>query len=119
MTVNRKMTPKGPTVATETTDLREILAELAEEAALLSLALDGAVAIQWSASPVPRPREDTTERSKGAPPSDPTGDVALEERRLAVRAAVEDGARSLRVATAMVSAAASRVSREVDAWEGR
>lgn len=106
-------------MATEQTDLREILADLAERSAGLIASLDQAAALQWSASPVPKPRDDTAERSKGSPPSDPTADVVLDDRRLAVRAAVEDGARSLRVATAMVEASRQRVESAIGGWEGK
>ena len=53
--------------------------------------LPQAAAIQWNKSPARRgrPKEDTTERSLGGPPSDPTADVVLDDARLHVRDAVQ------------------------------
>jgi hypothetical protein len=65
--------------------------------ALLAL-LPDAYARQWEASPVPKPREDTTERSSGGRPSDPTADTVLDARRLALRGAVSRAERVLLLA---------------------
>lgn len=73
------------------------LARLIEEEtrALLSESLAPAHARQWQASPVPTPREDTAERSSGGAPPNPTADVALDGRRLALRERVRDAERAL------------------------
>jgi hypothetical protein len=58
-----------------------------EETDALAELLPAAVERQWTVSPVPKPREDTAERSSGGR-SDPTGDTALDGRRLDVRESV-------------------------------
>lgn len=95
-----------------------LLDELRERAADVGRLLDEALVCQWQASPAPRPREDTTERSKGGPPSDPTGDVVLDDRRLALRSAVDSAALSLRVAKAGLGGAHRRLEEALRAWEG-
>lgn len=57
--------------------------------------LEDARARQWDPSPAPRPREDTSQRSVGGAPSDPTADTVLDARRLAVRDAVSRAERVL------------------------
>ena len=99
-------------------DLAADVNALAEEIRALARRLDAAVAVQWQAPPVPRPRDDTTERSKGAPPSNPTADTALDDRRLALRSAVRGGQQSIRLATASVPAATSRLDAALVAFEG-
>lgn len=59
---------------------------VAEEALKLALALNMADEIQWERSPVPTPRDDTTQRASGGH-GDPTGDIVLDPRRMAVRGA--------------------------------
>ena len=64
------------------------LAQLIEqETEELMSALPAALARQWTASPVPKPREDTTQRASGGK-SDPTSDIVMDQRRLAVRETV-------------------------------
>lgn len=65
-----------------------------ELTALLGLLPDGR-ARQWDPSPVARPREDTSQRSIGGAPSDPTSDTVLDARRLAVSDAVSRAERVL------------------------
>lgn len=65
-----------------------------ESDAVLAL-LPDAHARQWLASPAPRPREDTPQRSTGDRPSDPTADTVLDPRRLAVSDAVSRAERVL------------------------
>lgn len=69
----------------ETTDIAEYVRLIEEEAARLIESLPSALERQWTTSPVPRPREEEERRSIGDLPSDPTADVALDPRRLAVR----------------------------------
>ena len=64
--------------------------------ALLRASLPPALARQWEGSPVPKPREDTAERSSGGRPANPTADVVLDGRRLAVRDAVTNAEGDLR-----------------------
>lgn len=90
---------------------------LADKIRTLARLLDAAVAVQWQAPPVARPHDDTAERSKGAPPSNPTADVALDGRRLALRAAIVEGQRAIRKATTAASAAGAHLSGALDAWQ--
>lgn len=89
----------------------------AEEAIRLSSSLSAAEAIQWAASPVPKPREDTTERAKGGH-GDPTPSIVLDDRRLGVRAAVEAAHRELAAATEKLVEQREAVDAAVDLWNG-
>lgn len=60
--------------------------EAATEYLLLAQVLTKAEAVQWQPSPVPKPREDVIRSAGGH--GDPTGDAALDPRRLKLRAAV-------------------------------
>ena len=90
----------------------------AKETLLLARSLGEAEEIQWTAAPIPKPREDTTERSKGDRHGDPTLDTVLDERRLAVRLRVEEA----RVILAHNEEAAVDARRNLDAaiaaWNG-
>ena len=80
-------------------------------------ALTDALKYQWEAPPVPRPANDTSERSKG-PVSDPTPQIALDGRRLALRATVLEAERAVVRIRAVVSELADRVEGSVARWEG-
>lgn len=73
--------------------------------------------VQWSAAPVSRARADTTERAKGVR-SDPTVAVALDPKRLRVRAAVIGADRALEDATRALAAADSALRVAVAEWRG-
>src|SRR5690606_20066426 len=79
----------GPTSDRRRAVMTDTAASLREALDDLLASLDAARARQWETSPVPRPRDDTTERSKGEAPSDPTADTVLDARRLAVRKEVQ------------------------------
>jgi len=79
--------------------------------------LNEALSYQWEAPPVPRPSDDTAERSKG-PVSDPTPQIALDGRRLALRATVLEAERAVVRIRAVVSELADRVEGSVARWEG-
>lgn len=66
-----------------------------QESDALLATLPEATARQWSSSPVPKPREDTPQRASGDRPADPTGDIVLDARRLAVRDTVVRSERAL------------------------
>lgn len=96
----------------------EMLAELIrEEVAALLETLPDAYARQWTASPVPRPREDTNERAKG-PHSDPTPSIALDGRRLALRDQVVASEHVLRSAAVAVRGVRRGLERALDRWDG-
>ena len=98
------------------TILEEIAAVDAELQRLWT-SLNEALSYQWDAPPVPRPSDDTAERSKG-PVSDPTPQIALDGRRLALRATVLEAERAVVRIRAVVSELADRVEGSVARWEG-
>ena len=90
----------------------------AAETLALAQSMQKADAIQWEAAPIPRPSDDTTERAKGGH-GDPTQAIALDDRRLAVRAQYDAAMAALDTAYAAVRAARRHLDGAVDAWEGR
>lgn len=97
----------------------EYLANLiAEEVKHLLELLPEASARQWLAAPVPKPRYDTDERSIGGAPGDPTADVALDPRRLAVRRLVRDSEKVLRDTAVRVRGVRRAMERTLDWYDG-
>lgn len=97
----------------------DVLQDTAAAFLRLTQALGEAEAVQWDpAARRPQARDDTTERSKGGH-GDPTADVALDERRLALRDAVEEARLRLQIAATGVSAADRHLREALDAWAGR
>lgn len=99
---------------TARTTLPPIVRDLAEHALGLAALLPQAEGIQWTTAPVPRPRDDTTERASGGH-GDPTFATVADDRRLGVRAAVltsydalEQAIRALIAAEQAVEGAISR-----------
>lgn len=88
-----------------------------QETDALAELLPDAVIRQWTTSPALKPREDTTERGSGAY-SDPTGDAALDDRRLQVRAFVRDAEALLRETAARTQGVRLGLERAVDRWNG-
>lgn len=88
-----------------------------QEADALAEILPDAISRQWSTSPALKPREDTTERSSGAY-SDPTGDTALDDRRLEVRAFVREAEGVLRETAARTRGVRLGLERAIDRWNG-
>ncbi|URQ05031.1 hypothetical protein SEA_ITER_43 [Arthrobacter phage Iter] len=89
----------------------------AREALLLIQSLTTAAEIQWEPSPVPKPREDTSQRASGGH-GDPTGDIVLDARRLALRDAVSDAEAVLSRYVAELIAARVNVDHAVARWNG-
>lgn len=89
--------------ATTTLQLAQLLGE-AQEA-------------QWKPSHVPQPRDDTSERAKGGH-GDPTLATVVDDRRLALRAAVIQSEQALETAFATVRQAADRLQLQLDRWAG-
>jgi hypothetical protein len=73
--------------------------------------------VQWSAAPATRARADTTERSKGVR-SDPTPAIALDEKRLRVRAAVIGAERAIEDSTRVLREADTTLRQAVAEWRG-
>ena len=101
----------------QTPPLPELVREIAEESLGLASELEGAHAIQWSAAPVPKPHDDTTERAKGGH-GDPVPSIVTDPRRLAVRAAVVDAEIELAKMIAAVREARATVREAVARWQG-
>lgn len=99
------------------TPLPPLVRTLAEEAISTARLLTEADAIQWESSPVPRPREDTTERASGGH-SDPTLNTVADERRLAVRSALADSRAALEETVDRLRAYRLQLESAIDAWSG-
>lgn len=95
-----------------------IRAIIDEEVGALLTALPAARSRQWTASPVPRPREDTTERSHGGPPPNPTADLVLDPRRLALREAVVRAEHTLIALATRLADARRDLERATAAFDG-
>lgn len=89
-----------------------------EESLALIRALPPALDRQWSPSPAPRPYEDTSQRTTGDRPSDPTGDTVLDPRRLAVRESVTNAERMLARAVVGLRLARLQVEKAVARFDG-
>lgn len=97
--------------------LARLVALVREESAALEAALSGALAVQWQPSPVPKPRDDTTERAKGGH-GDPTPSIVADGRRLDLRAQVEASRRTLRDAAVAVRGVRRGLEIALLRWEG-
>lgn len=98
-------------------NLTENVRNTAAEALRLGLALGVADDVQWEPSPVPKPREDTTQRASGGH-GDPTGDIVLDARRLAVREAATAAESVLTRYAAELRLARVNVEEAVARWNG-
>lgn len=72
---------------------------------------------QWRPGKSPVPKEDTTERSKGMT-SDPTPSIVVDDRRLALRAAVVTAEQALEDAGKALQAAERHLSDTYTKWLG-
>lgn len=100
-----------------TTSLPSAVRSFAAESLSLARSLADAEEIQWTAAPVPKPREDTTERAKGGH-GDPTLATVLDERRLAVRQAVEEAHATLAANTEATAEARQKLDAAIASWNG-
>ena len=100
-----------------TTPLPAVVRSFTEEALFLARSAAEAEEIQWSAAPIPKPREDTTERAKGGH-GDPTLAIVLDERRLAVRLRYEEALVVLRELTEQAADARRNLNAAIAAWNG-
>ncbi|MCZ9884616.1 DUF7169 domain-containing protein [Arthrobacter sp. B2a2-09] len=100
-----------------TTSLPSAVRVFAVASLSLARSLADAEEIQWTAAPVPKPREDTTERAKGGH-GDPTLATVLDERRLAVRQAVEEAHATLAANTEATAAARQKLDLAIASWNG-
>jgi hypothetical protein len=74
-------------------------------------------AAQWMPSHTPRPRDDTSERSQGGH-GDPTSSIVVDDRRLALRAAMDAADHALVKAERVLSAATAHLQLAADRWHG-
>jgi hypothetical protein len=93
------------------------LKDYAEEILVLASVLRAAEAIQWSPSLTPKPREDTSERASGGH-GDPTLAAVVDDRRLAVREAVDETHASLVEQLALLRSLSARTQLTIDEWNG-
>jgi hypothetical protein len=91
---------------------------VATEALALASLIGEASEIQWQAGFTPKPREDTAERSRGGH-SDPTVNIVADERRLAVRQAVELSDQLLGEALKALVKARRRMEHVIDSHSGQ
>lgn len=82
--------------------------------AALTSSADG---IQWERSHTPKPREDVDRKAAGGH-GDPTGDIAMDPRRLELREAVEEASRVLEQNIAAALAAQKTLSDAIASWHG-
>jgi hypothetical protein len=90
---------------------------VATEALALALLIGEAAEIQWQPATTPKPREDTTERSRGGH-GDPTLNTVADERRLAVRAGVRASEHLLGEALKALVRARKRMETVIDEHNG-
>lgn len=99
-------------------DLAAAARDLRVEVVKLTRLMAGPVgAAQYESAPIPRPKVDTSERSKGEH-ADPLPDVVSDGRRLALRVEVIRARREIAESVAALRAARRRIEDAFDRWEG-
>lgn len=98
-------------------ELGRLLQLCRDECSALAALLPAVGDSQWLASPALLPGEDTTERSKGIH-GDPTPGIALDARRLALRAQIQESEIALRGAAIAVRGVRRGLERRLADWEG-
>jgi hypothetical protein len=101
-----------------TKQLLEDLTEIRRTLDDLEKLLPAAYECQWERSPAPRSREDTTERAKGGPPSDPTSATVLDDRRLDLRANVRRAEAVVAYVKKSTDIASRGLALSLETWEG-
>ncbi len=99
-------------------DTRATLGDLVLTARSLAVRLADAEDAQWTGAPHPRPHAETAQRVTAGRPGDPTAAVALDDLRLALRAAVIEGEAALRAATTQALTAERHLERALSTWHG-
>jgi hypothetical protein len=113
-----QVTPNPQSEPAGDTDVAQLARTIRETTDALLALLPDAYARQWEASPVPKPREDTSERSSGGRPSDPTADTVLDARRLALRGAVSRAERVLLLAANSLEERLRELDRAIKRYDG-
>lgn len=98
--------------------IASLVATIRDESDAVLALLPDAYARQWLASPVPRPREDTPQRSTGGQPSDPTADTVLDARRLALSGAISRAERVLEHAAEALGARRRALETALTRYDG-
>lgn len=98
-------------------ELDALLALLGRETEAMKQALPEALARQWEASPVPKPREDTSQRASGDRPN-PTEAIVLDARRLALRTTIEEVRQAVRHGVVRVRAGRLALDHAVKRYDG-
>lgn len=94
--------------------LQEIHDLLSETESLLLEGQDD----QWDAPPYATSRDDTTERGSGGSPVNPTASIALDGRRLRLRAAVVKAERELTAVHTALGRQKYDLTRAIAGWKG-
>ena len=97
--------------------ISHVVDRLGAEIEDLEATIPVALAAQWSPSPIPRPRDDTTERASGGH-GDPTSAVATDDRRLALREQIARCRDALMHSAVTVRGARLSLERALAEWEG-
>lgn len=98
-------------------DLEKLIKLLRDECSTLVTLLPMVGDSQWRSSPIPRPREDTSERATGGH-GDPTPTIALDEQRLALREQLLRSEVVVRNAAVAVRGARRGLEISLSRWEG-
>lgn len=83
----------------------------------LALLRNDADTAQWEPAPVPKARDDTSERAKGGY-SNPTALTVLDGRRLALRESVQETDQAAAEALALLSPIYARLAASLASWSG-
>lgn len=95
--------------------LTEKMLELSDTATALAVASWGAIELQWEAAPQVRERE-VDRAASGGGHGDPTASVVLDDRRLAVRAALKEAELALKRSCHVIRMAEVAVTKSIDSW---
>ena len=99
-------------------DISTYVRIIEEEVQRLKEAMPAAAERQWTTSPVPRARDEETRGAVGDRHSDPTADVAIDPRRLAVRDSVLRSRLALREAAVTLRGVRLAMERSLDWYDG-
>lgn len=97
--------------------LKETVRDGSDAFVRLSFLVSSAEELQWERAPKVKPRDDVDRKAAGGH-GDPTGDIALDPRRLELRQAVEDAALALDGATLAARTAHASLSAALESYHG-
>ncbi|WP_091086757.1 DUF7169 domain-containing protein [Micromonospora nigra] len=111
------MTPAELDTDRDAVRMADLVSRLRDELDALTSVLPAAIDAQWTAAPVARPRDDTSERMKNTR-SDPTAAVVLDPDRLRLREQVVRSARVLHGGTIALREARRALVDALAPWDG-